>query len=306
VTPKERVFAITEIADGKQDSDWADIELVLAEFKVPPPKNFEGGKRDYLIGALRQASDEQLDAVRDYIRSASASPEPAVGADNRKLPWDEGQFRLFASHRADDKYLVTEVKKRLAAMAVNLFIAHADIDPTAEWLEQIDLALDSCDALAAFLTPNFHMSNWCDQEVGFAMRRRVHIIPVDLGVTPYGFMGKYQALKADASKPQELADAIYDILVTHELTRTRMSEALVAYVAEAQSFDQANSGAKRLNRVSHWTPELLRRLEESLEGNRQVSGSFAVPGIKSIIARHSGAAAKAGGPQEEPKAGRSA
>ena len=112
--------------------------------------------------------------------------------EQRKLPWSGSLFRLFGTHRAEDKDLVAQIKRNLALRAVDLFVAHQDITPSKEWIDELELALGSCDALAAFLTPGFRTSDWCDQEIGFAMRNRVLILPVCLGEAPYGFMSRYR------------------------------------------------------------------------------------------------------------------
>jgi hypothetical protein len=49
------------------------------------------------------------------------------------------------------------------------------------------------DGFVALLTTEFHDSDWTDQEVGYALARRVPIISVRMGRDPYGFLGKFQA-----------------------------------------------------------------------------------------------------------------
>ena len=51
------------------------------------------------------------------------------------------------------------------------------------------------DALIAILTPGFNESKWTDQEIGVAIGRKVPIVPIRIGLDPYGFIGKYQALQ---------------------------------------------------------------------------------------------------------------
>lgn len=285
VTPAERIAAVRTIANALENEDWSDLLLIHKQFGVVPRPDFSGNRREYIYAALEDASDEGVRGLYDYaVGGAQATPSQ----QNRDLPWDAGSFRLFASHSSTDKVLVGEVKRLLASFAVDLFVAHEDIDPTKEWLDEIDLAVDTCDALAAFLTPHFHSSSWCDQEVGFAMRRRVLIIPVCLGVTPYGFMNRFQGLNATHLGDDAVADSIFNILVTNALTTTRLSEAIVDSVASVGSWVQANRLSRLLRYVGQWTPPLLRKLEECLESNPQVSGSFDAPRrIRAIIARNS-------------------
>ena len=78
------------------------------------------------------------------------------------------------------------------------FVAHEDIEPTAEWKDVIEAALHSCDAMCALLTVDFPKSPWCDQECGVVTARGIVIVPVDLGKKPYGFVNKFQALPVSA------------------------------------------------------------------------------------------------------------
>jgi hypothetical protein len=41
------------------------------------------------------------------------------------------------------------------------------------------------------LTPDFSGSQWCDQEVGFALAQRKLVVPLKFGADPHGFIGKY-------------------------------------------------------------------------------------------------------------------
>jgi len=56
------------------------------------------------------------------------------------------------------------------------------------------------DALLALLTPGSNESKWTDQEVGVAVGRRVPVIPIRIGIDPYGLIGKYQAVREQGKK----------------------------------------------------------------------------------------------------------
>lgn len=166
------------------------------------------------------------------------------------------------------------------------FVAHEDIDPTAEWLQTILGSLDTCDALAAILTDDFQGSNWCDQEVGYCIGMRKLVIPVARGLMPYGFMGRYQALKCKDAAANEVARQIAEILIGHSLSAARMAEALVANLERSESFAQSKSNMALVRSISVWTPDLLRKLEGALK-NSQVSHSFGVPeSIRTIVSQN--------------------
>ena len=103
-------------------------------------------------------------------------------------------FLIFLSHKAEVKDKVQVLKEGLEEYGVEAFVADSDIDPGTEWQEEILGALEDMDAFVPVLTEDFSDSPWTDQEVGYAIARGVPIIPLRLGVDPYGFMGKYQGL----------------------------------------------------------------------------------------------------------------
>jgi TIR domain len=151
----------------------------------------------------------------------SGDSTPANAADHI---WDAGMFRLFISHVHTHKVAVGAIKRHLGVVGISGFVAHEDITPSLEWQAEIDLALRTAQAVLALLTEDFHESRWTDQEVGVAMARGVLVIPVDLGTTPYGFMGKYQALGGSLDRPEPLADEIFGILAKRTGTTPAIRE----------------------------------------------------------------------------------
>jgi hypothetical protein len=95
--------------------------------------------------------------------------------------WTPDQLRLFVSHTSSQKTAVHGLKGALAFSGVDAFVAHDSIEPTKEWQGEIEQALATCDALIAWLTPDFHSSLWTDQEVGSCVGRGVMIIPARVG-----------------------------------------------------------------------------------------------------------------------------
>jgi hypothetical protein len=81
-----------------------------------------------------------------------AQAKGAVPSNPQALPWRPGFFRLVGSHITADKAVVAQVKRHLAQHGIDLLVAHHDIKPTSKWEAEIELALTTCDALAAFLT----------------------------------------------------------------------------------------------------------------------------------------------------------
>jgi hypothetical protein len=199
---------------------------------------------------------------------------PANAADHI---WDSGMLRLFISHVHAHRAAVGLLKSHLGIVGISGFVAHEDIAPSLEWQGEIDLALRTTQAALALLTPDFHNSLWTDQEVGIAIARGVLVVPVNLGVTPYGFMGKYQQLGGSLDEPEALADAIYAVLASRPSTIAAMREGLVAALERANTFKAAKKVAGLLTTQRDFTQVQVGRMRHALANNNQVSGATGVP-----------------------------
>lgn len=67
---------------------------------------------------------------------------------------------------------------------------------------EIEKALFTMDALCAIVVPDFIKSQWCDQEIGIALGQRKQVFAINKGAVPYGFFGRYQALKSKKNASQ--------------------------------------------------------------------------------------------------------
>ncbi len=288
--PGERVRLIQQLADSLQERQWEDIDLLLKQFGLPWTDNWNGTPRQYLLQMLADGPDEALRELHGFLFGIEADADEAAEPDF----WLPGAFRLFISHVSAKKERCGELKAAFGELGVSAFLAHEDIEPTREWVEEIERALATCDALLAVLSPGFKESAWTDQEVGFCHGRRVLIVAVRQGVDPYGFISRYQAV-SDQDRAADLVDEITDILLAHEKTAARMAEATVASFVRSHSYAQAKARAKRLQHVASWTPPLLRQIEEALETNSQIADAYGVPStVKRILREHG-----AGGDQLE-------
>jgi hypothetical protein len=191
--------------------------------------------------------------------------------------WSPDRLRLFVSHTSAHRQAVSQLKHSLQESGVDAFIAHADIEPTVEWLAELESALGTCHALAAYLTSDFHGSHWTDQEVGHALMRQILIVPVTFDMEPYGFLAKFQALRAEKLSSTELAEGIVNLLAHHPTTRPTMATALVATFQASSSFYAARRNVTLLDKVSAWTPELLEEIENAIARNRNLAGAYGVP-----------------------------
>ena len=184
--------------------------------------------------------------------------------------WGEGSIRVFISHVAKCKAWAMEIQEGLADFGIASFVAHADIEPTAEWQSEIELALFSMNMLIALLTEGFSESKWTDQEVGIAIGRDVPIVSVALGIAPYGFIGKYQAVLGSNRSGEQILTEILGILFKKDGIRDVANDAFIKKVANADSYDRANFLARYLPMLDQLSPEQEQALVNAFNSNSQV------------------------------------
>ena len=153
--------------------------------------------------------------------------------------WKSGCVRAFVTHKARNKRKAGELKDALERYGVSCFVAHKDIEPTKEWIQEIENALFSMDVLVALMSEDFHASNWTDQEVGVAVGRHIPVIPIKIGTDPYGFIGKYQALSGAWTDIPKMAGDIFGIMVKHSATREKIKRAAIDAFKNSFSFDDS-------------------------------------------------------------------
>jgi TIR domain len=268
----ERISYITEIARALAQEKWDLIDLTLGQFGFQTTPNWEGDMESYIVWSIKEGDSDKLVELAKHLGFEPGDRRPVVDPGFWKL----GYFRLFISHISAHKSHAVELQTHLLDLGISAFVAHQDIEPTAEWQDQIELALNTCDGMLAILTPDFHASLWTDQEVGFAMGRGVLILSLRLGQDPYGFIGKFQGI---ANKPERRLDAreIFLVLLKNKQTAPRMREALVAAFENAPSFAVAKFLATAIESVPEWPSNLRDRILDAPAKNDQIEHSYGVP-----------------------------
>ena len=221
-------------------------------------------------------SDVTLEMSEGPSRPGQRSSQPR---DDFKDLWGRSDyFRLFISHKVDDKVLAADLKEACLRLAVSCFVAHEDIEPTAEWQSEIERALRSMDAILAVLTPAFHESMWTDQEVGVALGLGVPVVPAKYGRDPYGLMGKYQAIPCTGRTAAQVAHTVAMTLLTRTVgpPQFRMKEALVSRFEGAEGFDHAEMLMGLLRQLDSLPIALIDRLEATPKSNRYVRKCYDV------------------------------
>lgn len=102
------------------------------------------------------------------------------------------------------------------------------------------------------------------------------MLPVRVGIDPYGFAGKYQGISGSLEQPAVLASSIVEVLLANNQTHGEMRRALVASFTNARSFQMAKSLRALVVQVQDFTDEEKEALRKACVNNEQVKGAFGV------------------------------
>jgi hypothetical protein len=132
VLPGERINAIRGISEQLATESTADTHLILSQFGVDFERRV-GEIYPQLTTTLSDASDVHLEGLQEFLFPGVGS---GPGADEEQGgPWTDGMFRLFISHRNEQKRFATDLRTRLSRWGVDAFVAHDQIEPTQVWQE---------------------------------------------------------------------------------------------------------------------------------------------------------------------------
>jgi len=202
----QRTALIKAVSLALGQRTWDELEAMVGELGLwIPAQDDRLGRASTVEGALSDANDSQLDVLAGIVLS------PEFNLDWERLnPWDPGKFRLFLSHAHEDRVFVGAVAASLSGKGIHGFAAHEDIEVHAEWAHVIEYALDTADALVAFVSEPSTSSFWCNQEIGWALGRHLLVASVRLDRAPVGFTSRFQAQRA--ADPAQLAENLWNFL----------------------------------------------------------------------------------------------
>jgi hypothetical protein len=274
LTPSQRIKLIKEIADALAPQEWTLIDLSLKQFSLPWSGEWDGSKHAYVIHMLTDAPDDALISLAAHVGFHFNEIKPPGISPSF---WRKDMLRVFVTHLAVHRKFAGELQEAFLPFGISCFVAHNDIEPTTEWQNEIETALATCEALIALLHPDFHASNWTDQEIGFAMGRGVPVFTVRFGQDPYGFIGRFQAFNGSGKTAVALARELFDAYRKNKQTQRRMSEILVGLFQESNSFADAKARIEYLEELEFWEPTFSTRIKTAAEGNSQIREAWGVP-----------------------------
>jgi len=211
------------------------------------------------------------------IKKSDKSQKPKIKSDAIERIWGEVGFRLFISHVSEHKHHISKLKQNLSIFGVSSFVAHEDIEPTQDWQNEIEAALNTMNALTAVTTKEFKKSLWTDQEVGYALGRGIKTIAVMVGELPHGLLARQQALKGNFDNIPELAKGIVSILLKDPKTQSFMRDMLINALLKSSSWANTKLIMEQIEQIESFSTENLDNFEKALKENSQVKNAFGVP-----------------------------
>lgn len=284
----ERIDLISRIGRELQSRmGYSDIDAYFGAYGINY-KDFQpssNSKWVYVKELLANVDNEIILTIANELELdhnySSAIPKEAT-------VWKSGHFKLFLSHLASFKSNTAKLQQALKKYAISSFVAHEDIEPSKEWLIEIESALHTMDAMAAILMPGFKESNWCDQEVGFAVGKNVLIIPIRRELDPYGFIGKYQGIQAMNKSIGEVAEDIFQTIVNSPKTRGKMLSSLSNSISQSTNIQDATEKVELLKTVNNIPLDIIEKIKESVtENNLLINTQDFITSLNELFSNYS-------------------
>lgn len=203
---------------------------------------------------------------------------------------------IFISHSTYDLSYVNDLTSELEFLGFKVFVAHRDIEPSAEWLDEIVAALKSYEIFIAYITNNFKNSAWCDQESGIAYVHNRKIIPIiaEKKMIPYGFLNKYQKFGIYSERSLHpyrwsriIASKIFDLLYKDSLFKSKLRESVFGVVPLVSNFYFANALFNKLPMLEPFSKDEIIRIIGESNTNRQIyEAGEAIDVLRDFIKRY--------------------
>jgi hypothetical protein len=187
-------------------------------------------------------------------------------------------LKIFLSYSKHDRKIAGQLKKYFEEHdIIQCFVAHDDIPPGSPWEQEILKELESSDFFMPLQTINLENSYWCQQEAGFALARKIQIVPLipNLdGSDPVGFYAKIQGVKI---RIEDLRGSIKYWLISEGIITGAPEELEKRMIIfeKSGSFSEAGINTRSLLKLeSQFTKADIRRIVENTLNNGQILESW--------------------------------
>jgi hypothetical protein len=299
-TDRKKVAVITKyVQESFSEGDWYALGQLTGHLDqiTNHPRLFRSmsfGDDDYgycVAEVLDSIFSDNADAIAEaidhfdidlwYQQQSPEKYQKVFGAKAARSAdfWVSGYLKMFVSHLSTNRARMSALKAGLAHWGISAFIAHEDIQASREWRDEVEAGLETMDVLVAVVEPGFKESDWCVQEVGYALGRKVDIIPLRAGMDPFGFFGKYQGIQIKGKRPEDVACEIANVLLKKPQHREKVLQSMT------KAFSTLNSSKKvaLITKLDEWSILTDAQLKSVLE---QASVSaFEQQALRNLIGR---------------------
>lgn len=229
------------------------------------------GDEDYpycvadVLSKLIEVEEENLDRLEAYV----AQDESLIFSET-VIEDDQQECIVFISHKAEERDLASSLKDSLASFGMRGFVAHEDIEVTSFWEAEIEKRLRDCDGFIYLSTSLSNASEWCQQEIGWALGRNVPIVALSFNEPPQAFLGQRQARWVANRSWDELAKEVFVVLASDNKAASHLANGLIRLLEKSQSFDESDRLVKLLWSIPKLTSPQIARLNLCIEKNDQV------------------------------------
>ena len=284
--PIERLRLINEIAAKLQEEmKFNEINIYLPSFGINCKNNqsSNNSKRVYVQELLANENNETILNIAHDLELINKDKDKEILATF----WEANYFKVFISHLAKYKKQATILQNVLKSYGISGFVAHVDIEPSKEWQNEIEISLHTMDAIVVILMEGFKESNWCDQEVGFAVGKDVLILPIKKDLDPYGFIAKYQAINGNNKTVGEVAKEIFTTIIRHSKTRNKMLSILTNLISNSTNVEDAIKKINILMDISNVPKELLTQMLEQIYNNSiLINSNIFLSNLKNLLKKY--------------------
>src|SRR5262249_23168548 len=150
---------------------------------------------------------------------------------------------------------------------IDSFLAHEDIEISAEWRLRILEEIEKADMFIAILSKNYYESIWCKQESGIAAFRRMTIIPVSIDESiPKVFFQHLQSSRMSVESPDR--GTILAGVAKHDVARA--IDAMIKIVSRSSNYRESEANFQLiLPYVDRATPAQIVELLKAADENGQ-------------------------------------
>ena len=290
--PKElENIILGEINKGKKDFFWKFLENYLHPLRFKRKK----GKYKELIKELNNLlKDENIQINEKGIINVLERQEK-----NDEFSADQvsDQFIIFISHSKKDLKDVNELSKNLENYGFKAFVAHKDITPSSDWVQEIIKNIRDCRVFIAYLTNDFVQSKWCDQEVGIAYGKNKKIIPIMAkdGIKPYGFIMSVQGMRLDKSLSNgkdsiayTISSDIVDLLLDDLNIKEDARNTIINKISDIKKYSESIAIFRKLEKLEPFTEEEIKKIIIEANKNSQIYKAYKVyDEINKLIEKYS-------------------